>query len=281
MINRLINGDAKTLPIDFAVRLVEWADTTGISLRWLFLGMGAMHKAGPNELADSADNLNQMVTNRLILALAERAGVDLSDVVDESLIATYVPERGFYTRPLRDAIGQKKPKKKKNKTPDPKWKVTGLVEPGYHEVDRDELPPDWRGRFLPVIGRLSAGQGVDTTEAEEHAPGWADSFVAHDSAPTGAFALRVVGDSMLPDYADGDMVIVDPARPVEHGVACVIVSEDGERRARLKMLTRKGKTVTLVSTNKKHPPLKIPTDKMVAAYAIIKHLPRVIGGKRP
>ncbi len=36
------------------------------------------------------------------------------------------------------------------------------------------------------------------------------------------FALRVVGESMLPEFADGQIVIVDPAFPVKSGVYVVI-----------------------------------------------------------
>jgi len=42
-----------------------------------------------------------------------------------------------------------------------------------------------------------------------------------------AYALRVVGDSMLPEFADGQIVIVDPAYPLSSG-AFVVVDYGGE-----------------------------------------------------
>ncbi|BAU47105.1 repressor [Sulfurifustis variabilis] len=41
------------------------------------------------------------------------------------------------------------------------------------------------------------------------------------------FALRVIGDSMAPEFLDGHIVIIDPAMPVESG-AYVIVDYAGE-----------------------------------------------------
>ena len=42
-----------------------------------------------------------------------------------------------------------------------------------------------------------------------------------------AYALRVMGDSMLPEFADGQIVIVDPAYPLSSG-AFVVVDYGGE-----------------------------------------------------
>ncbi len=42
-----------------------------------------------------------------------------------------------------------------------------------------------------------------------------------------AYALRVMGDSMLPEFSDGQIVIVDPAYPLSSG-AFVVVDYGGE-----------------------------------------------------
>jgi len=41
------------------------------------------------------------------------------------------------------------------------------------------------------------------------------------------FALRVIGDNMLPEFKDGQIIIVDPAYPPCHG-AYVVVNYRGE-----------------------------------------------------
>lgn len=44
---------------------------------------------------------------------------------------------------------------------------------------------------------------------------------------TEPYALRVVGDSMVPEFADGNIIIVDPALPVYQN-AYVIIDYGGE-----------------------------------------------------
>jgi len=39
---------------------------------------------------------------------------------------------------------------------------------------------------------------------------------------TEPFALRVLGASMLPEFTDGDIIIVDPGHPLCHGAFAVI-----------------------------------------------------------
>lgn len=251
-VSRLERGDAGAISFDVLEGLVRLAEGAGFTAEWLLTGMKISATLPIPELQEA---LNYALNWHYMLTIPHDGA----------------PKPGELKKyaPYGIRVESEQP-----------FRATTVYEPGYQEVDRDELPPRWRGRFLPVIGRLSAGEGVDTAEAETHPPGWADSFVAFEDAPSGAFALRVVGDSMEPDYADGDMVIVDPDRQVDSGVACVLVSEDGERRARLKILSKKGRQVFLLSTNPKHPPLKIPLKKLIAAYGIVEHLPRIIKGKK-
>jgi len=43
-----------------------------------------------------------------------------------------------------------------------------------------------------------------------------------NSDVTEPFALRVMGDSMTPEFEDGAIIIVDPAAPCNHGAYAVI-----------------------------------------------------------
>ena len=40
------------------------------------------------------------------------------------------------------------------------------------------------------------------------------------------FALRVIGDSMAPEFCDGNIIIVDPGHPVVNGVYAVVEKID-------------------------------------------------------
>ncbi len=50
------------------------------------------------------------------------------------------------------------------------------------------------------------------------------------------YALRIIGDSMAPEFLDGHVVIVDPAMPAQHG-SYVIVDYDGETIFRQLVIT--------------------------------------------
>jgi len=41
-----------------------------------------------------------------------------------------------------------------------------------------------------------------------------------------AFALRVIGDSMSPEFEDGHIIIVDPAFPLMDGVYAVLINNN-------------------------------------------------------
>jgi repressor LexA len=73
---------------------------------------------------------------------------------------------------------------------------------------------------VPLINRVAAGYPREFTDlgypvrvADEYVrcPGLEDAD---------AFACRVVGDSMLPEYREGDIVVFSPARAVKGGMDC-------------------------------------------------------------
>jgi len=49
----------------------------------------------------------------------------------------------------------------------------------------------------------------------------------HGCAEAEPYALRVIGDSMAPEFLDGHIIIVDPAMPPQHG-AYVVIDYQGE-----------------------------------------------------
>jgi repressor LexA len=76
---------------------------------------------------------------------------------------------------------------------------------------------------LPLLGCVSAGAPIEHLEDPE------TIVVATHVTRTGAYALRVRGDSMVEDgIHDGDIVIVDP-RPTAETGATVVARIDGDR----------------------------------------------------
>ncbi|MCE5325673.1 MAG: S24 family peptidase [Planctomycetaceae bacterium] len=146
------------------------------------------------------------------------------------------------------------------------------LPPSFDIVDVEQLPHDWPNQYLPIIGRLAAGQGLDTTEAESYPAGLAYQYLRYAGAPHNAFALIIEGQSMMPKFSHGDVVIVDPNRTVDGGI-CAVLTDDGtgQRSARLKRLIQQGPVSLLESLNPAYPSVSVPSER-VQAYSIWRHL---------
>lgn len=253
--SELERGTLVSLRMDILAGLAALCAETGISLEWLLAGVGSMHLGAAPMAGATREQLMRALAGHLSDELLAQAGVRLAESPDgaaEPARANIEPIAG----PFR---------------------AVSLYEPGFRVIQAEEqtFGKDWRGKCVPIIGRLAAGEGVDTIEAEESPPGWADSYLLYKDAPPGAFALRVAGSSMEPEYHDGDMVVVDPAQPVRSGVCCVIYAHDSERTARLKKLRVGRGKARLESLSPDFKAVSVPA-KGVQAYAVIAHLPRVV-----
>ncbi len=240
VVSRLELGTAGSINFDVLGALVAMAEQAGYSAEWLLAGRMVSPQLGRREL------LEGMASKLVDELLVERDRLAPS------------PPAGDNIQPLAGPL-----------------RVVRLAEPGFRVIDAEQLPGAWQGGYVPVVGHLAAGEGIETTQAEQTGPGWADEYLIYDGAPAAAVAVRVVGDSMEPDYRSGDMVVVDTARPARRGVCCVLVSRDGERRARLKDLRVQGARAVLASANPDYEPETVPAAD-VQAFKIIAHLPLLV-----
>jgi phage repressor protein C with HTH and peptisase S24 domain len=117
------------------------------------------------------------------------------------------------------------------------------------------------GRPVPLIGFAEAGSGGFFDDGGfPVGSGW-DEVLFPDVRDENLYALEISGDSMLPLYRDGDIVIVSPAANVRRGDRVVVKTTDGEVMA--KILQRKtAKTVELHSVNPEHAPRTLPLEKV-------------------
>jgi phage repressor protein C with HTH and peptisase S24 domain len=128
----------------------------------------------------------------------------------------------------------------------------GLGRRGAVPRPREVPARDFSGvRPVPLLGLAQAGPGGFFEDGGFPAgQGWDEvSFpaVADDSA----YALKVSGDSMLPLYRDGDVVIVSPAAQIKRGDRIVVRTSDGEVMA--KVLKRQtASELELASFNPEH-----------------------------
>ncbi len=110
---------------------------------------------------------------------------------------------------------------------------------------------------VPMIGFAQAGGG-GYFEDGGFQPGDGFELVElPDSAGEGTFALGVQGDSMLPLYRKGDILIVKPDAAVRQGDRVVVKTQSGEVMAKI-LQRRSQSSVDLASLNPEHPDRRVP-----------------------
>lgn len=107
-------------------------------------------------------------------------------------------------------------------------------------------------RQVPLLGLAQAGAGGFFDDGGFPAgQGW-DQISYPGPNGDDAYALEVTGDSMLPLYRDGDVIIVSPSTDCRRGDRVVVKTHEGEVMAKV-LQRRTAKTIELVSLNPDHP----------------------------
>ena len=106
---------------------------------------------------------------------------------------------------------------------------------------------------VPLLGLAQAGSGGFFDSAGfPSGQGW-DEVQLPAPGDDGTYALEVTGDSMLPLYRDGDVIVVSPTAEPRRGDRVVVRTRDGE--VLVKILHRQtARTLELHSLNADHPP---------------------------
>lgn len=115
-------------------------------------------------------------------------------------------------------------------------------------LGKDDIIPDEQGGiYVPVLGEVAAGLGA-----------WADNRI-DDYILEGSLKeegehiyLKVIGDSMYPEFHEGDYVLVDCSLAVDSGnYAVVIVDNDN---GVVKKVVYEEDYIELISVNPMYPP---------------------------
>lgn len=160
---------------------------------------------------------------------------------------------------------------------------TGVIEPGALALGRiadalgvstDELmcrtpkTPPFIGMVknaVPIVGEIACGQPITAQQNIE----------GHAELPDGVsadFALKCKGDSMVPTFQPGDLVLVRQQPEVQPGQIAAIGIE-GE--ATLKRFYKHGDGVVLVADNPAYPPQVYPAGTDVQIYGLAVGFVRV------
>lgn len=153
---------------------------------------------------------------------------------------------------------------------------TGKAEPGAQALNRiadalevttdellgreDRITPfiPISGNRVPIIGSIACGERItpDTTP---------DGYADLPDGVRADFALRCKGDSMLPTFRDGDLVLIRAQPEVENGQIAA-VNIDGETT--LKHIYKQPGGIALVAENPDFPPVYIPPDSDIIIHGL-------------
>lgn len=128
-----------------------------------------------------------------------------------------------------------------------------LVPGGPHSYIPDGSFPSQDGS-IPLLGFAQAGAGGFFDDGGFPAgQGWdVVEFPASPDRKAGVYALEVQGDSMLPLYRDGDILIVEPGAQVRRGDRVVVKTREGEVMAKV-LMRQSARSIDLMSLNPEHP----------------------------
>lgn len=132
-----------------------------------------------------------------------------------------------------------------------------VLPEGWFDVSHDEVneqataartansttltPVTGHRRTIPIISYIQAGEPKEVVDA--YAAGNGETITVEgavvDNLGVHAFALEIQGDSMLPDFRPGEVVVVDPDAPVRPG-DIVVAKLDRDEKATLKKYRERG-----------------------------------------
>jgi SOS-response transcriptional repressor LexA len=146
----------------------------------------------------------------------------------------------------------------------------------------DDLPVPRGGRddltagvVVPVINKVAAGYPHHFTDLDYPA-GVADEYIrcpdVHDSQ---AFAAHVVGDSMEPDYREGDLVVFSPNAQPRNGDDCFVRLEEGEGTTFKRIYMDAEGTIRLQPLNRTYPAQTYPREKVTGVWPALWRIQRI------
>lgn len=123
-----------------------------------------------------------------------------------------------------------------------------LMETGYIEANVE--PVRMGGLFrIPVVTWIMAGRWKEVCDAFE--PGDADLWIDSDVSGRNVFALRIIGDSMEPEFKEGEVIIINPH--IEATPNDFVVVKNKNQEATFKQLKKYGGKWVLHPLNSKYP----------------------------
>lgn len=187
----------------------------------------------------------------------------LADALDCEVGYLYWPPERF-----AKALSEAQPLRSATPGPDPETQRQAVR--GMSNVE----PADIGMRRIPVISFVRAGHWAEA--ADPYAVGDGEEFVLTDlDVSDQTFAVRIAGDSMEPDFKEGDLVVIDPnvrPRPGDF-----VVAKNGHEEATFKKYRPRGMTdagievAELVPLNPDYPVQRSDLTPFIVVGTMVEH----------
>ncbi|MGN5064507.1 LexA family protein [Aeromonas sp. 6P] len=150
--------------------------------------------------------------------------------------------------------------------------ATGVAEPGYRNVEPADIP---QGTRVPILSYVQAGQWREMCEQATAFDGSLEYVAAGVSVGSCAFGLWVRGNSMEPDFKEGDLLIVDPDEAPKAGD--FVIAKNGSEEATFKKYRSRGEyddgrpRFELVPLNDDHETLSTDQTHIAIIGVVVEH----------
>ncbi|MGC3963860.1 MAG: S24 family peptidase [Rhodocyclaceae bacterium] len=155
-------------------------------------------------------------------------------------------------------------------------RITGYALPDSEAGLTNVVPTDIGARQIPLINYVQACQVAETLAAYTVGTASAAEYLLPDrDLSTFAFALEIKGNSMHPEFKEGDRVIIDPA--IEPQPGDYVVAKNGKNEATFKKyrprgLNDRGDAVfELVPLNDDYPLLRSDRESITIIGTMVEH----------
>lgn len=153
--------------------------------------------------------------------------------------------------------------------------TTGVAEspfPGYRNVEPAVIP---QGGRVPILSYVQAGNWREMCEQATAFDGSLEYVAAGVSVGSCAFGLWVRGNSMEPDFKEGDLLIVDPDEAPKAGD--FVIAKNGSEEATFKKYRSRGEyddgrpRFELVPLNDDHETLSTDQTHIAIIGVVVEH----------
>ena len=152
--------------------------------------------------------------------------------------------------------------------------TTGYILHGEDSEIGNVTPASIGLRQIPIISYVQAGCWTESAECREL--DGSIKYITTDLDVGGrTFAVEIQGDSMLPEFSEGDVVLIDPDEP--HHPGDFVVAKNGEHEATFKKYKPRGYNAEghewfeLVPLNDNYPPMRSDICQIKIIGTMIEH----------